>query len=193
MTRDTAGGAGTRGITLVEAVISSAILLMLSTLFFAAAIPALQREEWFQDKQTNISGSLVARERLFELLSSCLLVPEPDRSVIPGPDILLLEFYKPDQVQTDSFSGLAAIDLREAVIYDRTLRYRIILKPDGKLIETDQNSSYRKLIWNLGEGASVTSTQAADLRRVDFEMSGYLKRNTYQEVAWTKGMVFRLR
>lgn len=179
------------GLTVAEVLISSAMMLLLSSIFFTAVIPALSREKWFQDKQTNVTGYLVAREHLVELLPHCLLVPEAERSVVGTPDILLLEFYKQEEVQTESFASLATIDLRESVIYDETKRFQIRLTSDGKLIETDELLSYKKLIWNLGEGAIVTSKQASDLRQVDFSLDGVLEPNTPRSLKWHRDIIIR--
>ena len=146
----------------------------------------MQREEWLSGKQTTTTRCLVARSRLMELLRHCELVPEGEQSAPPGTDVLVLEFHPPIEVQTDSFSSIAVIDLEETPTHDHSARRQLRVRSGGEFIETDESESYRRLVWPLGQDGVVTTNRTDDQRRIDFVVTGVTEPNTPREAHWTR-------
>ena len=109
---------GEYGTTLPEILISGSLLLLLSALFFQGVLPALQREDWFANRQSVITGYLAAKERLAGLLRSSLLVPVADQSELTGQDQLLVEFHRQNRFDTSNFAQMGVIDRRELPTYE---------------------------------------------------------------------------
>lgn len=174
------------GLTMIEILISGTVLLLISGLFFAIVVPILQREDWFQGQQSNIRSYVVARERLIELVGRGRIIPLAQWSTVPAPDQLLVEFYLPESVSTDSFGDMASVDRREIVVFDDVLRHQVILTGEKKLIVKAQDDSYSRLIWAMESTSNVSATVAPDLKRVDFEMGGKIEAHADQGGDWHK-------
>lgn len=181
---------GERGISLPETLTTAALLLVVSGFFLATFQPIIRRQDWFADKQTHTENLLTARERLRSLFAGTLLVSTADLSPSPPGTRIIVEFFRPREVNTSDLGELPEIDLREVRIYHRDFRYRLQLNDSGELIETDQAASYKRLIWSIGPGAEASASTAEDLRQVDIRLSGVSDVGTPNARRWTEDLVF---
>ena len=158
-----------RGATLAEIIISAALLLAVSALFFGSIIPLVQKSNWFAGKQTSTRGFLVAKERIgAELRNAQLLDTAPFSS---GSDTVLLQFIKPQRSETD-YGDLAVIDFREISTFDSTHVDQIVMSDTG-LLRVDYYSGEKNVLWNLGPGYfSNTVVIRPDKRGVELTFRG---------------------
>lgn len=177
-------------MSLPETLAVACLLLVISGFFFRTFQPAIKRQDWFADKQTHVENVLTARERLRSLFAGTLLVASADLSPSPPGSQILVEFFRPVEVSTADLGELPEIDLREVRIYPRDFRYRLELTDTGELVETDQNSSYKRLIWSIGAGAEASARTSADLRQLDLRLSGVSEVGTPNARRWTEDLVF---
>lgn len=180
-------------MTMPEVLLTTGVLLLVSALFFSTMLPLVQREKWFREHQTLTTRALVARARLQEALERVQLIEEEEQSPAPAQATLLLEFYRPNVVQTDSFGSLAQIDRREILTYDKSVRHQLRLSSEGRLVETEAEESYQRLVWNLGEQAAAQAQPSASRDLVVFTFSGTVEAEAGRSVPWEKSFTIRLR
>lgn len=184
---------GPKGATLPELMISAGLLLLLSGLFFQAILPALQREDWFANKQSVVTGYVVAKERLARLLRTSLLVPVAEHSVVEGGDVLLVEFYPQNTIATTDFGDMGFLDRRELPTFQTQVRHQIRLDSDGLLLHKTANGEAIGPIWFMGEGAEVTVRQSDDGDRLDFEFQGIHSQSTQPTTHWQNVLTLLVR
>jgi hypothetical protein len=178
------------GISLFELLTAAGLLLILSGLFFQTFSPVLERQNWLFGQQSEVTTSLVARERLRAVLNNAQLVSQSDLTpAMPGRKVLL-ELFRPTPVATSDFGDVPFIDLREMELFDRTHRIQVVLLDSGEMQESDTGNTFRRLIWAMGPGAEVQVTQAPDGRRVDITATGVRLAGRPQESHWTHTMTF---
>lgn len=151
--------------------IASTLLLGLSALLFGAVVPAMQREDWFSQKQTNTRGFLIARERLTRELRHIQLVdvavPFDD-----GPDKVLLQYHRPNISSTNSHGDLGNFNLSEIVLFDLDVIHELRLLASGLLVLRNTDTDERRIVWRLTENTVPAVTISPDSRRVDFNFQG---------------------
>ena len=183
-------GAKRRGVSLPETLVTATLLLVISGFFLQTFQPIVKRQDWFADKQVHVENALTARERLRSMFAGTLLLANAELSPHPPGSQILAEFFRPREVSTGDLGELPEVDLREVRIYPRDFRYRLVLTDAGHLVETDQNDSYRRLVWSIGPGAQASASTSADLLQIDLRVSGLSEVGTPRQSSWTENFVF---
>lgn len=159
-----------RGFSLLEILLSSGLLLLLTTMAFSAVVPALQREDWFEKKQVDVRSYLIAKERVTSLLRGVQL--QSLESNVDNGEQVLVSFFRPFENATSSFGELSTFDLSESVRFDDSVTYEIRHLNSGLLVSRNANSGEQRPIWNLGSDSEVSVELSADKRRLDFHFEG---------------------
>lgn len=136
------------------------MLLALSALLFGAISPIIRRTTWFGQKQDNLRGFLIARERLSNKLRPAIFLEDLPES---GADYhMLLRFHQPEQVQTAEFGKIGAVSPNETVPIDLTATHELRLYADGVLALWDPITDTRFPYWRSGEGTTASVTRQFD-------------------------------
>lgn len=153
------------GFSVAEVLVAGGLLALISTVFFAGVVPAMQREDWFSQKQDGVRGFLTAKQHLSSILRNVLLVEQPPFE--EGGDLVLLQFHRPVERSTGE-GELGSFDLEEVVEYDLSRTLEVRFSPGG-LLFLKSDTEFQSPIWRLGEDSQATDVVIQpDLRRVDF-------------------------
>lgn len=140
------------GTTMLELLIGSGLLLLLTALLFQTVVPVMRDASRVDAKQENLQRLILTREYLNKRLRSCNV----DRV-----EELFIEFYQPALVET-RVGPVARISDAEMVDWDYSARYRIYCLPNGRVVdEVPGQPDTRRLLWNLGEGGALRFDRSA--------------------------------
>ena len=161
------------------------MLIALSVVFLFSINPMLRRQKWLFGKQSEVTSSLVARERLRSALGGVLLVrPTVPPLLASDGGRVLLEFFRPRSVTTSSFGTVPDVDLREMAVFDRDRRFQLVFDGEGNLRESDRPETFRRLIWALGPQSQLEVEISEDLRRVDLLAQGVNSPGRPEQSTW---------
>lgn len=83
---------------------------------------------------------------------------------------VLLQYYRPAEVETSEGWSLSNFTLEEALTFDLSQVWELYLQNNGHLwIRNSADPSSGELIWRLGEGATASCTPGPELRSLDLE------------------------
>lgn len=140
------------GTTVLELLIGSALLLMLTGLLFQTVIPVMRDAARVDAKQENLQRLILLREYLNKRLRSCKV-----RDVTA----MAVEFYQPDLVDT-LVGEVPRINEAEMVEWDESTLYEITCLPSGEVVDQARGKpDTRRVLWNLGKSGSVKFDGAA--------------------------------
>lgn len=157
-----------RGVTLVEILMSAALLGLISALFMGAVLPALQREDWFFNSQDHLRNFISAKENLSRRLRDSRVLP--DSEMDPDDPGALLEYQRPVERDTD-IGMMPDIDRSEAATWEPTI-FQIRRRDGAGLVESVRGGDDRRLFWRMADTDEVEITQSTDRRSVIFKASG---------------------
>jgi hypothetical protein len=175
------------GATVLELLISATLLLVLTGLL-GSLLPAYEREDWFGNKQNEIRGFLIARERLTQELRNVELLDMPGPEYTADGCEILLRYQKPIQTST-SVGDLSKVTYSEVVEFDESTSFEVLLSPDNKVLFRNVDTDIRRQIWSLGEEAKAQVVVNFDDYRVDFNFEGTTSEKHSGKSNWNYSVV----
>lgn len=159
---------------------TAAVLGMLTFIGFSVLRPALSKAKWNDRKQDRLQGFVVARERLSRLLTPARLL-EPI-----GPESVT--FIQRRSVETP-WGEIPVSNETETLAWDEDNIHTVVVE-QGSLLQLSSKPQERRLLWSLGEGASLAVSRREDSPLVDFTFSLPAEEDS---VSWEASFTLHLR
>ena len=161
---------GRIGLTLMETLVSVALLLNLSGLLFGSIFPALERGRLFETQQSLLRQFFLARERLVRELQHVQPLSSAPSDRPEGKVVLQYHRYLE---QTSNGVRFGVFDISEVAVIDTSVVWEVFLSDRGNLVVREADNPPGTLVWGMGEKADVVCTleRQPDLIKFDFKLA----------------------
>ncbi len=138
-------------MTLIEILVASGLLIVLTMAFFQILAPALRRTVKIDRRQENLQRFILFKEYLTKRMGNVRLIADT-----VGPTSL--EFYLPDQVDTAEYGPVNVVKVTEMIYWNENIKNRITIPESGdkNRIITEIAGEKVRPLWNLGPSGEVT-------------------------------------
>lgn len=139
------------GLTLIEILIATGLLLILTTALFQLIVPTIRRTEKLGWQQDNIQKFILFKEYMTKRLGNATVLANYVQSDA-------VEFYLPCQVDTSEYGRLNMLNVAETTYWNETQRCRLYLAKDSRnnnvITETIEGTD--RALWNLCNEGTVS-------------------------------------